>query len=41
MESESFLRVEALDRCLEELELVSCNCLEGGASVREAVDVAI
>ncbi len=25
MELESFLRVEALDRCLEELELVCCN----------------
>ena len=41
VESESFLRVEALDRCLEELELVCCNCLEGGASAREAVKVAI
>ncbi len=32
VQSESLLRVEALDRCLEELELICCNCLEGRAS---------
>ena len=31
VESESVLRVEVLDRCLEELELVCCNCVDGRA----------
>ena len=32
MQSESSLRLKALDRCLEELELSCCNCLGGRAS---------